>query len=168
MSIVFKNKLYRGVMMFIKNQFYTLLEYHWHTTKQLMKNAEKLSQADYFDGIHEILFHILRTDNAWREALTTGIQQVPLSRADCPDLESLKLGFDLEEKAWHTYLGTLSEETLQEEINLQRAGGEEQTFLLWRILQHVVMHGMQHHAEIAFLLSQKGQSPGNIDFLFFQ
>ena len=154
--------------MFIGKQFSTLLEYHWHTTKQLMNCAEKLSPSEYFDGIHDILFHILRADHSWREALSTGVQQMPLSKDDFPDLESLKSGFDREETAWHNYLGALSEENIQAEIKLKRAGGEERMLLLWRILQHVVMHGMQHHAEIASLLTEKGQSPGNIDFIFFQ
>ena len=37
----------------------------------------------------------------------------------------------------------------------------------WRILSHVVLHGMQHSAEIAELLTLKGQSPGDIDFIFY-
>ena len=39
---------------------------------------------------------------------------------------------------------------------------------LWRVLQHLILHGMQHHAELAQLLTAKGQSPGNLDFIFFQ
>jgi len=154
--------------MSIENQFSTLYEYHFHTTKQLMSYAGKLNQADYFEGIHEILFHTLRADYGWREALSSGSQQSSLNRDDYPDLESLKLGFDREQTAWQAYLGSLSEEQIRSEIKLKRANGEERTFLLWRILQHVVFHGMQHHAEIAQILTEKGQSPGNIDFIFFR
>jgi uncharacterized damage-inducible protein DinB len=38
----------------------------------------------------------------------------------------------------------------------------------WRVLQHLVLHGMQHHSELAQLLTAKGQSPGNIDFIFYE
>jgi uncharacterized damage-inducible protein DinB len=38
----------------------------------------------------------------------------------------------------------------------------------WRILQHLVLHGMQHHTEIAHGLTVKGHSPGDIDFIFFE
>jgi len=35
-------------------------------------------------------------------------------------------------------------------------------------LQHLILHGMQHHTEIAQLLTLKGQSPGDIDFIFYE
>jgi uncharacterized damage-inducible protein DinB len=39
---------------------------------------------------------------------------------------------------------------------------------MWRILQHVILHGMQHASEIAKRLTEFGHSPGNIDFIYFQ
>jgi hypothetical protein len=37
----------------------------------------------------------------------------------------------------------------------------------WQVLHHVVLHGMQHHAEIAAQLTSQGLSPGDIDFVFY-
>jgi uncharacterized damage-inducible protein DinB len=42
------------------------------------------------------------------------------------------------------------------------------TFPRWRVLQHLALHGMQHATEIAQLLTVKGQSPGDIDFIFYR
>jgi uncharacterized damage-inducible protein DinB len=47
------------------------------------------------------------------------------------------------------------------------AGGESAILPRWRIFQHLVLHGMQHHTELAQLLTAKGQSPGDIDFVFY-
>lgn len=161
--------------MFTKDQYKTLFSYHWYTTERLLSFAAKLSENDYYDksassgdSPHEILFHILRADHGWREGLQTGAQQPPLSRKDYPDLEALKSGFEGEQSAWGEYLESISEDEIKGPIALKRRDGEAMTFILWRILQHVVMHGMQHHAEVAQLLTQKGQSPGNIDFLFYR
>lgn len=161
--------------MLTKNQYETLFAYHWHTTGQLIDYAAQLSQDDYHwkskdgrDSVHEVLFHILGADYGWREGLISGVQQAPLSRKDYPDLQALRTGFEREQSAWSEYLDNLTEEQIESEITLKRASGEAMTFILWRILQHVVMHGMQHHAEIAALLTEKGQSPGNIDFLFYR
>ncbi|HXF60224.1 MAG TPA: hypothetical protein VNK95_01325 [Caldilineaceae bacterium] len=48
------------------------------------------------------------------------------------------------------------------------ARGQTATLPLWRVLQHLVLHGMQHHTEIAQLLTTKGESPGDIGFIFFE
>ncbi len=32
----------------------------------------------------------------------------------------------------------------------------------------LVLHGMQHHAELALMLTQKGKPPGDIDFIFYK
>lgn len=160
--------------MFTKKQYKTLFDYHWHITQQLIDSAAQLSQDDYRwkpgdgrDSVHNVLLHILRADYGWRVGLISGVQQAPLSRKDFPDLQALQTGFEHEQSAWREYLDTLTEEQIKGEITLKRASGEAMTFILWRILQHVVMHGMQHHAEIAELLTEKDQSPGNIDFLFY-
>ena len=36
--------------------------------------------------------------------------------------------------------------------------------LLWHILLHVAIHTVQHRAEAAQILTQIGQSPGDLDF----
>ena len=160
--------------MFIKNQFTTLFDYHWHTNQRLISCAAEVSHDDYFakpgdglDSIHEILFHILRADSGWRAGLETGVQQLPLAGDDYPDLEALKSGFEREQVAWGKLLDSLTAEQIKAKITLRRANGAEMDFFFWRILQHVVFHGMQHQSELAHLLTSKGHSPGDIDFLFF-
>lgn len=54
------------------------------------------------------------------------------------------------------------------EIELTSRRGELYTFKLWRVLQHLIMHGMQHHSELAQLLTNEGKSPGDIDFIFYR
>ncbi len=40
---------------------------------------------------------------------------------------------------------------------------------LWQMMVHVILHGMQHRSEVAAVLTQFGQSPGDLDTLgFFQ
>ena len=83
-------------------------------------------------------------------------------------MESLKVGFEQEQAAWEHLLGRLSPEEIEGSIDLANRHGAVFTFPVWRILQHLILHAMQHHAEIAQLLTVKGQSPGNLDFIFFE
>src|SRR5262249_46688430 len=134
-----------------------------------------LSESDYRNqpgyghgSIHDLLFHLLRTDYGWRRGLETGSQQAPLREEDFPDLGSLRSGFEREQLAWEELLGRLSDAEIASDVTLARANGESAIIPRWRILQHLVLHGMQHHADLAQLLTARGQSPGDIDFIFFR
>ncbi|HRE47297.1 MAG TPA: DinB family protein [Aggregatilineales bacterium] len=159
--------------MFAKTTFQTQFAYHWHTVRHLMDFAAKLPDAEYREdagyghgSIHSILFHILRADEGWRRALETGSRQEPLTPELYPDLAALREGYAREQAAWDSYLNGLSVAHIEGKITLTSPRGEA-TYDLARILQHLIIHGMQHHSEIAALLTRKGHSPGNLDFLFF-
>jgi len=160
--------------MFSKSQFQTMFAYHWHINLRLTECAARLGEADYKDNpgyghgsIHDLLFHVLRTDQGWRLGLETGRQLSPLRQEDFPDLTSLQIGFEREQVAWQALLDRLGAEEIEGNIDLTTWRGDMMTFPRWRILQHLVLHGMQHHSELAQLLTAKGQPPGNIDFIFF-
>jgi uncharacterized damage-inducible protein DinB len=60
----------------------------------------------------------------------------------------------------------LDDAALESEAVL-RSGGRTMRVAHWRVLQHLVLHGMQHHAELAQLLTAVDRSPGDLDFIFF-
>lgn len=160
---------------FSPSQFQTLFAYHWHTTTRLLECAARLDEPVYREhpgyghgSIHDLLFHLLRADGGWRVALETGRQLAPARAEDYPTLESLRAGFAQEQAAWQARLAGYRAEEIEGEVSLINRRGQQLTLPLWRILQHLILHGMQHHAEIAALLTAKGQSPGDLDFIFFQ
>jgi uncharacterized damage-inducible protein DinB len=156
-------------------QFATLFAYHWHTTRQLMERAAQLDDAAYYanpgyghGAIHDLLFHLLRTDRGWRLGLETGRQHAPLNPEDYPTLAAIQAGFADEQAAWQPLLDRLTAEEIGGDISLTTRRGDTMTMPLWRILQQLMLHGMQHHTEIAQLLTANGQSPGDFDFLYFR
>lgn len=159
---------------FPKFQFDTLFAYHWQTNHRLLEIAGQLDRTDYFNepghghgSIHDLFFHLLRADQSWRAAIITGQQQAGSKPVDYPDLESVQAGFQLEQTAWQACLSQLSEEAIETDLELTNQRGEVFRIALWRIIQHLILHGMQHHTEIAQLLTNLGRSPGDIDFIFF-
>lgn len=161
--------------MFVESQFQTLFAYHWHTTNRLLEFAEKLSDADYHanpgyghGSLHDLFFHLLRTDSSWLAALVSGKQSAGIQPEEFPDPAALRAGFAETQTSWNAYLDALTAEQIQNDVELLNWRGDKFTTPLWRILQHLAFHGMQHHTEIAALLTANGQSPGDIDFLFFR
>jgi uncharacterized damage-inducible protein DinB len=152
----------------------TLFKYHWHVTQKMLAGAAKLDSADYQEqheyghgSIHTILFHLLNTMRGWRLGFETGQQQPRLNAADFATLESLQTAFVQEQRAWDGLLASLSAEDIASDIALTTIGGASMRFPRWRVLQQLMLHGMQHHSELARLLTIKGQSPGDYDFIFF-
>ena len=160
--------------MFLKSQFQTLFAYHWHTTNRLLERASQLPKTDYYHqpgyghgSIHDLFFHLLRTDYGWRVALESGRQSPPLPAENYPDLATIQSAFASEQQAWEVYWQQLEAPQIEQEISLLTLRGQAFAIPRWRILQHLALHGMQHHSELGQLLTAKGQSPGDIDFIFF-
>jgi uncharacterized damage-inducible protein DinB len=158
-----------------KSQFQILFSFHWHTSRLMMDQAAKLDDASYHanpgyghGSIHKLLFHVLRTDYAWRVGLETGLRPGPLQLEDYPSLGALHTGFDEEQQDWTALLEKLTDAEIEADFHLSTARGDHIFLPRWRILQHIILHGMQHHTELAQLLTAKGQSPGDIDFIFFE
>lgn len=154
--------------------FRHLFDYHFHLTFRALDMAAVLESEAYLGNpgyghgsIHALLLHLRQTDWAWREALETGQQQPPLTASDYPDLPSLRAGFQAEQAAWNDLLEKLSNEEIASTVSLHTRRGNAVDFPRWRILQHVILHGMQHHSELAHRLTGLGQQPGNIDYIFY-
>ena len=162
-------------MTFTKIQFITLFQYHWETNTRLLKCAAVLEEIRYNHhpgfgrgSIHDLLVHLLRADQSWRVGLETGIQGQPPSSEDYSTLEAVSDGYENERIAWTKLLEGFSEGELHGDIELRTLRDDQYTFPRWRILQHLILHVMQHHSELAQLLTNEGQSPGDIDFIFYR
>jgi uncharacterized damage-inducible protein DinB len=161
--------------MSLKAHYQTLYAYNGQTTQRLIDCAAQLDATVYLEqgvyghgSIHDIFFHLLQAHHGWRIALETLQRGAGLPAEDFATLESISPALGQEAEAWDAYITGLSEADIEAEITLTDLRGNPRTFLLWRILQHLVLHGMQHHSELAQILTLKGQSPGNLDFIFYK
>ena len=153
----------------------TLIAYRFHTTWRLLEKAALLPREAYFEhpgfghgSLHDLFVHLLGVDEAWRVALETGRQPPHRPPEAYPDLPAVRAGFEREQDAWDALLARYSPDEIARDIHfITRAGGHADV-PLWRILHHIVLHGMQHHTELAHLLTAHGQSPGDLDFIFFE
>jgi hypothetical protein len=69
--------------------------------------------------------------------------------------------------AWRRLLEGLGADALEAEAELAAGPGRVMRIPRWRVLHHVILHGMQHHAEAAQILTRHDKSPGGLDFIFY-
>lgn len=155
--------------MSYQTQYQSLYSYLGVTYNKLLDCAENLSEPDYRQrlpytpgSLHDNLFHVIFWLNSWRDGFETNYASPGLQKEEFRTIESLRIGMESELKEWRRFLSSLSESDFESERDL---GGSK--FIVWRLVQHLVLHGMQHYAEIATYLTTKGFSPGAIDYLWF-
>jgi uncharacterized damage-inducible protein DinB len=70
--------------------------------------------------------------------------------------------WDAEDQAMTAYLDSLTDANMTDIVRYEVEEGWRER-VLWHCLWHVVNHGMQHRSECAVMLTDLGQSPGNLD-----
>jgi uncharacterized damage-inducible protein DinB len=152
----------------------TLFAHRFHTTWRLLEKAALLQPAAYLEhpglghgSIHALFVHLLLVDEVWRVTLETGRQPTRRPADEYPDLPAVRAGFEREQAAWEALLARYAPEDIARDVHLITRSGDHADVPLWRILHHIVLHGMQHHTELAHLLTIHDLSPGDLDFIFF-
>lgn len=150
-----------------------LYEYnYWASTKILMA-ATNVTHEDFVaptafphGGLRGTLIHTVAAEWIWRRRVAE--QDNPTTMLDeerFPNFESVLARFQEEEGKMRQFLERLTAEELNNPVAYKDTSGKDHAQPLWQILTHVVMHGMQHRAEAAAILTDLGHSPGGIDLI---
>jgi uncharacterized damage-inducible protein DinB len=141
--------------------------------EKLLQEARQLSEEQYHaepgiggvGSVHDLLLHTLATEWVWRNLAQNGELPGPPPRPE--SLADIEAAWQEEDAAYRTFLDGLSDADLEAEINTVSPAGQAFTFARWQMMQHVLMHSMQHRTELAAVLTSLGHSPGDLDFVFF-
>ena len=162
--------------MLAREMLITLFEYNQWANGRVLDQAEKVTDAQWTAepdpegrSLQEILAHYIRTERVWRLLSAHGM----IRDGDLPDIEELGTvealrGFsEAEAELMGILLNDWSDDSFDEEVMVTRWDGKTYPIVRWQMLQHLLLHSMQHRSEAAVLLTDFGHSPGDIDFLFF-
>jgi uncharacterized damage-inducible protein DinB len=152
----------------------TLYEYNNWANGQILSAATQVSQEQFtapsthsLGSLHSILLHALDTEYGWRVRCQHDQGSPILSEADFPNVHTLGQRWKEEQAAMRAYLASLGDDDLTNLVRYTTDNGEKRERVLWHCLFHVVNHGTQHRSEAAALLTEYGQSPGDLDFTVF-
>ncbi len=152
----------------------TLFDHHYWATAKVLECAIQVSQTDYFAqhpalerSLHDVLFHALRAENNWVMALATGQPPVRLQPRDFPTLADVQAEWHAQEQRTRALLATLDDASIMGEATLRDDDEDDSSITRYHVLNHLVLHAHQHRSEAALLLTQYGDSPGELDFVYF-
>jgi uncharacterized damage-inducible protein DinB len=151
-----------------------LLDYNYWATRRVLAAAQRATKQELHapatesgSSIHGTLVHIFDAERIWRLRCQGESPTMLTDPASYTTLASLVEAWEAEETAMRTYVGGVSDADLAGEIRYFNTKGNDFKQQLWQILTHVVNHGTQHRAEAAYLLTELGYSPGDVDFILY-
>ena len=165
----------------IKLQF----DFNYWLSARILAACEKVTPAQYIAappadlGIKSLrwcVVHALSTERQWRllcrgyfatRRSQTAEDEANYTEEQLPTLEALKQTSQVEQLQMRAFLDTLDEEKLAGTVHYVSESGAVESHVMWHCLYNIVLHGTQHRAEAAALLTLYGASPGDLDFAEF-
>ena len=159
-----------------KEMLGTMFDYNAAMNVRLLDFAAKVpdeqldTPSDYSVGsLRQTLWHTVVVEAGWgmfcRGIEVDRTQPPPVApTATIADLRA----FHAEESGqMRAFLGELSDDDFTATLMRKHPDGSERSFIRWQVLTHILYHSAQHRSEIAGMLTRYGQSPGDLDFIFF-
>jgi uncharacterized damage-inducible protein DinB len=146
-------------------------EYNYWCIQQVLASAAQLEPAQVtaetlmpHASLWATLFHTLDAEWLWIERCRGISPKNSIPEPPIPSLQTLAATWAGQQTTTLAFLGSLDEPALARVVNYSSLRGAPRSSLLWHLLLHVATHTVQHRAEAAQILTQFGQSPGDLDF----
>ncbi len=113
------------------------------------------------------MVHILSAEWGWIDRCGGMPRGPALKAADYPTVGSVHDRWQQVERCGREFLSGLTDSDLDRVVEWALGGGPSRKSRVSELLQHAVIHGVHHRGQVALLLRQLGQVPGNFDILFY-
>ena len=157
-----------------KQDILLLYNYNQWSNKKILDAVSNVTQAQFLapasfphGGLRGTLVHALFAEWIWRQRWEGTSPTYRLKPEDFPTFESLHARWTKEEKLLMTFVDGLTDERLNSKFNYKSTEGLQYERILWQAMAHLVNHGTQHKTEAAAMLTDFGQSPGDIDLIWY-
>ncbi len=149
----------------------TLFDYTYWAHRRILTTAARLTDAQFTlrsvivgRDLRATLVHTLDVECSWRLRLQRRPEpewRKTLSVTNYGNAAALADHWQRDEAEMRAWVASLDDDTLARSADLD----PKEQYPVWYYLIHMVTHSQQHRAEAAQLLTQLGQSPGDLDFL---
>jgi len=155
----------------------TMFDYNAAMNVRLLDFAAKVpdEQLDAPSGysvgsLRQTLWHTVIVEAGWgRFCRGIAVDRTKPPPIAPTDTIAVFHAFQAEESGqMRAFLTGVSDDDLTATLTQKSPDGTERSFIRWQMLAHILYHSAQHRSEIAELLTRYGQSPGDMDFIFYQ
>jgi uncharacterized damage-inducible protein DinB len=157
-----------------KQDILLLYKYNQWTNKKILDAVAKVTPEQFLapasfphGGLRGTLVHALFAEWIWRNRWEGTSPTVRLKPDDFFTFESLRARWAEEEKLLMAFVEDVTEERLNSIFSYKATDGTPHERILWQAMAHLVNHGTQHKTEAAAMLTDFGQSPGDIDMIWY-
>jgi len=157
-----------------KQDILLLYKYNQWTNKKIFDAVAKVTPEQFLapasfphGGLRGTLVHALFAEWIWRNRWEGTSPTVRLKPDDFPTFEALRRRWAEEEQLLMAFVENVTEERLNSKFSYKATDGTPHERMLWQAMAHLVNHGTQHKTETAALLTDFGQSPGDIDMILY-
>jgi uncharacterized damage-inducible protein DinB len=157
-----------------KHDILTLFKYNQWANARILNAVSNITQEQYLadatfphGGLRGTLVHTLFAEWIWRTRWEGTSPTAHLKPEEFPTIESLGARWAEEEKLLMALVDALTDERLESQFAYTSTGGTPYKRTLWHAMVHLVNHGTQHRSEAAAMLTDFGQSPGDVDMIYF-
>jgi uncharacterized damage-inducible protein DinB len=151
-----------------------LYDHNCWATEQILNAAGKISaeqltaqmQHSNYGSLRGTLVHTLDAEESYLHRMAEGANLPDLMENEFPTIEPLAARWKSAQAKMRAYLATLKDEDL-DGIAVYHVGEIRRERVRWHIFAQLFSHSTQHRAEAAVMLTDLGQSPGDIDFIMW-
>jgi uncharacterized damage-inducible protein DinB len=149
----------------------TLLEYDRWANTLVLAAAERAGEASLDrprgvgrDTVRTTLAHILEAQSVWLARWTAA----PRASFAAGSLPVLRESFARSHAALMAFVSAIGDADWERAVDYTDTAGKRHAVPLGQLITHVVNHGTHHRAEAGLMLADDGQSPGDMDYVFFR
>jgi uncharacterized damage-inducible protein DinB len=157
-----------------KQDILLLYQYNQWANAKILNAAANLTPEQFaapasfpHGGLRGTLVHALFAEWIWRKRWEGNSPTQRFNPEDFPTVDSLRARWQEEENQLMDFVSSVSEERLNSSFDYKNTSGTPFTQVLWQVMAHVVNHGSQHRSEAAAILTDLGNSPGDLDLISF-
>jgi uncharacterized damage-inducible protein DinB len=126
------------------------------------------STGNSFSSVRDTVAHICDAERIWITRLKGETPHGSQKLDRIPDVEAARREWAELEGELREQLARLGPEAVERTIEYQDLRGNDQSDVLWQILQHMVNHGTYHRGQITTMLRQlDAEPPRSMDLIAF-